>query len=164
MARNAASIIRSPSSKTISPLALLTGPLTAPPRTMIPKGGGMSAAGCGKRFSKGAAAISPSGVIPTVMRMRIAAIPIERNVRRQRSPDHDAPTSAKTSSTTIGERNIQKTFEATKNTDCLLIASQDATIANDGETVLPATAGHAHAETNSIRTTGLGAEVDERWS
>jgi hypothetical protein len=81
---------------------------------------GMSAADCGKRFSKGAAAISPSGVIPTVMRMRIAAIPIERNVRRHRSPDHEAPTSAKTSGTTIGERNIQKTFDATKNTDCLL--------------------------------------------
>ena len=67
-----------------------------PPRTMIPKGGGISAAGRGKRFSKGAAAISPSGVIPTVMRTKIAAIPIERNVRHQRSPDHDAPTSADT--------------------------------------------------------------------
>jgi hypothetical protein len=32
LARDAASIIRSPSSKTISPLSLLTGPLTAPPR------------------------------------------------------------------------------------------------------------------------------------
>jgi hypothetical protein len=30
------------------------------------------------------------------------------------------PTSAKTSSTTIGERIIQRTFEAKKNTDCLL--------------------------------------------
>ena len=126
----------------------------------------MSAAGCGKRFSKGAAAISPSGVIPTVMRMRIAAIPIERNVRRQRSPDHDAPTSAKTSSTTIGERNTQKTFEATKNTDCLLHRSTGSPRSVRGRTT---TARRAHAKTNSIRTAGivlLGSptEMHERWS
>jgi hypothetical protein len=69
---------------------------------MIPKGGGMSAAGCGKRFSKGAATISPIGLTATPMRTGMAATPIERNVRRQRSPDQDAPTGAKTSSTLIG--------------------------------------------------------------
>src|SRR5271166_5487387 len=76
--------------------------------------------GWGKRSSSGAASKRPIGVMATAIRTRSAAIATGRPIRAWRPPEYSAPNKAPISSKSMGDANIQKSFDATKNTKALL--------------------------------------------